>query len=292
MPNRKTPKKSIQAWAFVDTNIYLDFYRSNNEARLQLLDKIENSSDRIISTYQVQMEFLKNRQAELLKTISGLKTSNPPVPAVVSDGHILSCSNKIRESSKKREEYLKSRAERMLKQPKANDKVFQVLDKIFSSEASHVLTRDMPIRQKIKRLAWRRFILGYPPRKGSDTSIGDALNWEWVIHCASQLKGKFYIVSRDSDFGVEFNRNCYLNDQLKSEFRERVGNKSIILTNKLSDVLKALEVKVTKEELEAEEEMIAAEIPEEPDPRPTTVWEILMSRMRQSGIDVKSAKLG
>ena len=277
MPNKKRQaKKPIQAWAFIDTNIYLDFYRCNNDARLQLLDKIKASSDRIISTYQVQMEFLKNRQAELIKTVTGLKIAGSPVPAVVSDGHILSSTKKIAEYAKKRDDYVKVRVAKMLDQPNTHDKVFQILDTIFSNQAAHVLTRDMPQRQQIKRSAWRRFVLGYPPRKKNDTSIGDALNWEWIIHCAKELKGRFYIVSRDTDFGVEFNKKVYLNDQLKSEFRSRVGNKSIVLTNKASDVLKALEVNVTKEELLAEEEMISSvEASKNDDPRSMTYDEIM-----------------
>lgn len=258
MPRKKS-KTPIQTWAFIDTNIYLDFYRSNKEARLQLLDKLQASSSRIISTYQVQMEYLKNRQSELLRSVSEFKPANLNAPAVISDGHIQSAIKKISTESKKRDSYLKKRVERMLMQPKTHDRVYQVLESIFSSTEEHVLTRDMKERHQIKRLAWRRFVLGYPPRKKNDTSIGDALNWEWIIHCAKNLTGKFYIVTRDSDFGSEFQRKAYLNDQLKNEFRDRVGRKSIEMTNKLSDVLRALEVSVTPEELEAEEEMIASE---------------------------------
>ena len=36
----------------------------------------------------------------------------------------------------------------------------------------------MPEACRAIRLAWRRFLLGYPPRKANDTSIGDAVNWE------------------------------------------------------------------------------------------------------------------
>lgn len=284
----KTNKTKTQAWAFIDTNIYLDFYRSNNEARLQLLDKIKKSSDRIISTYQIQMEFLKHRQTELLKTVTGLKISNSPIPAVVSDGHILSYSKKIIEFAEKRDKSLKKMVERMLSQPKTHDKVFQVLDTIFSSNNSHVLTRDMDIRQSIKRLAWRRFILGYPPRKKNETSIGDALNWEWIVYCANklELKGSFYIVSRDSDYGKEFNNKNYINDQLKSEFRNRVGGKSIILTNKLSDVLKALEVNVTPDELKAEEEIIKPKFSEKPEQSD----DFSIESLQASGFDRKTAE--
>ena len=270
----KQAKKPTQTWAFIDTNIYLDFYRSNKEARLQLLDKLESCSGRIISTYQVQMEFLKHRQSELLKSISELKVGNLSAPAVVSDGHVEAAIKKIAQESKKRDSYVKKRVERMLKQPKTNDRVYQVLESIFSSSEDHVLTRDMSVRHLIKRKAWRRFILGYPPRKRNDTSIGDSLNWEWIIHCAKNLSGKFYIVTRDSDFGIEYQRKAYLNDQLKTEFRNRVGRKSIEMTNKLSDVLKSLEVHVTQEELEAEEEMIATE-PDGFAPAPMTLEELI-----------------
>jgi hypothetical protein len=111
----------------------------------------------------------------------------------------------------------------------------------------------MKIRHQIKRLAWRRFILGYPPRKGKDNSIGDAMNWEWFIHCANELQGKFLIVSRDSDYGIEYRDMPFLNDALKAEFRDRVGKKSILYTTKLSDALKYLEVTVSREEEESED---------------------------------------
>ena len=252
----KPKAKTIQAWAFIDTNIYLDFYRSNNEAKLPLLEKIQEVSNRIISTYQVQMEFLKNRQNLLLQSVDQINVPNHQIPEVMSDGHILSTTKNIEKEAKRRDQYFKKRLVKILKKPNSHDKVYQALDAVFTNPNNHVLKRDMDLRHKIKRLAWRRFILGYPPRKNNDTSIGDALNWEWIIHCAKSLKGRFYIVSRDGDFGCSFKRNQYLNDQLKLEFRERVGKKSIIYTHRPSDVLKALEINVTEDELKAESEMI------------------------------------
>jgi hypothetical protein len=202
------------------------------------------------------MEFLKNRQNELLKSIGEIKKPEVQIPAVIGDGHIQSSTDKIKEESKKREGYLNNRVKLMLNQPNSYDQVYQALDTVFSSSNEHVLKRNMEVRKQIKRLAWRRFMLGYPPRKRNDTSIGDALNWEWIIYCAKKMKGRFYIVTRDGDFGCTFKKESYLNDQLKLEFRERVGNKSIILTQKPSDVLKALEIDVTEAELEAENEMV------------------------------------
>jgi hypothetical protein len=113
----------------------------------------------------------------------------------------------------------------------------------------------MAIRQQIKRRAWRRFILGYPPRKQTDTSIGDALNWEWIVHCGQNIPGKIVIVSRDSDYGSSVRKEYFLNDQLLREYRDRVGaGKSIGYTHKLSDALQELQVKVPQKEIEAEAE--------------------------------------
>ena len=44
----------------------------------------------------------------------------------------------------------------------------------------------------------------YRHRKKNDTSIGDAINWEWIVHCAENSNAAIHIVSRDSDYGVVF----------------------------------------------------------------------------------------
>jgi hypothetical protein len=186
-----------------------------------------------------------------------MKSRLTPSPAVVDDGHIQTATRKIREHSEKRAKYLKSRVTNMLSQPNTHDQVYQALDHLFTNPNEHVLKRSMGIRTKIKQRAWRRFILGYPPRKQGDTSIGDALNWEWIVECASQLQGRFHIVSRDADYGCAYGGAYTLNDQLKAEFRDRVGGKSIVYTRRLTDALKALEVHVTQQEVDAETEVIA-----------------------------------
>ena len=50
------PKKLL----FVDTNIWLDFYRARSEAGLSLLRHLDSIRNQIIMTYVVEMEFKKN----------------------------------------------------------------------------------------------------------------------------------------------------------------------------------------------------------------------------------------
>ena len=252
---KKKAKRKIQAYAFIDTNIFLDFYRAS-EATLAMLEKLEQVRDRIICTYQVEMEFLKNRQ-NIIRNIASLSnlSIDASFPAVLSDTQLSASVKKAKKDISKKQTKLSNNLIKLLDSP-ANDRVYKVLEHVFRSESAHVLIRDMDIKNKIKRLARRRFQLGYPPRKAKDTSMGDAVNWEWIIYCASKLRGRFIIVSRDSDFGCEYKDKYFLNDQLKQEFRERVGQKSLLYTQKLSVALSELEVPVTDAERETEAEDI------------------------------------
>lgn len=109
------------------------------------------------------------------------------------------------------------------------------------------MTREKKDRFTIRNLARKRFILGYPPRKKEDNSIGDALNWEWVVKCAQDSGKNIIIVTRDSDYGATLQNESFLNDWLRQEFKERVSHKrKIILTERLSTAFKAIKSSVSK----------------------------------------------
>jgi hypothetical protein len=119
------------------------------------------------------------------------------------------------------------------------------------------LNRENPERYAIRRLALKRFGLGYPPRKKEDHSIGDAINWEWIIQCAAKCDKDIIIVTRDSDYGVNYDDKSFLNDWLQVEFKERISQKrKIVLTDKLSRALKLVEVSVTQEMIDEEQQVI------------------------------------
>jgi hypothetical protein len=122
------------------------------------------------------------------------------------------------------------------------------------------LKRPNKTRFTVRNLARKRFVLGYPPRKQGDTSIGDAINWEWVIWCAQSSTENHHvlIVSRDSDYGVTYDNKAVLNDWLRREFKERVSQKrKIELTNRLTDALKLLDERVSPEDESAETRLLA-----------------------------------
>ena len=78
-----------------------------------------------------------------------------------------------------------------------------------------------------------------------------------MIHCANANKAELVIVTRDFDYGLHFDNQAYVNDHLRQEFSERVSKKrKLLLYSRLSDALKHFDVPVTKQEEEAELELI------------------------------------
>jgi hypothetical protein len=250
---------AIKKLLFVDTNIWLDFYRARNDAGLALLNHAEGVADRIIVTFQLESEFKKNRQQAILEGMHELKApAKISRPGIFSDTKATKAINKNLKETEKQVKSLKNRLVRVLSNPAAYDPVYQACQRIFHKVDNLVLTRDDKVRHLIRRKAMRRFFHGCPPRKSSDTSIGDAFNWEWMIHCANANSAELVIVSRDSDYGAVFEDNAYINDHLKQEFSERVSKKrKVLLYTRLAEALKHFEIPVSPLEVEAEKNFMA-----------------------------------
>ena len=258
----KKRQEKLDALIFIDTNIFLDFYRiRKSDVSLKYLEEIEKHSDLIITTSQVEMEFKKNRQSVILESISEVKKINNvniSVPAILSDSKAVEMIEKSKKNISKKQKELRVRIEKILKNPTYNDPVFKSLQKLFSHKSEINLNRENKVRFTIRNLAKKRFLLGYPPRKKSDNSIGDAINWEWIIRCAENSGKHIIIVTRDTDFGCVYDNDSYLNDWLKQEFKQRISQKrKIILTDKLHKAFQLVEIPVTEEMIEEEENVIS-----------------------------------
>ncbi|PIB23710.1 hypothetical protein BFP77_15465 [Maribacter sp. 4U21] len=253
--------ESIDALIFIDTNILLDFYRiRKSDISLKYLEEIENHLDLIITSSQVEMEFKKNRQSVILESITEVKkigTVTGNIPAILSDTKAVEMIAKSRKEIQKKQKKLKEKIENILKNPTYNDPVYKSLQKLFSYNSEINLNRENKVRFTIRNLAKKRFLLGYPPRKKTDNSIGDAVNWEWIIRCAENTGKHIILVTRDSDFGCVYDNDSHLNDWLKQEFKQRISQKrKIILTDKLHKAFQLVEIPVTKEMIEEEENVI------------------------------------
>jgi len=252
---------TIDALIFIDTNILLDFYRIRGDVGgLSLLDRIDENHDRIITSNQVEMEYKKNRQRVILESLVRLKApdwSGLAPPAFLSDAQPAKIMTRNKKEMMHQQMKLKRRITAILRNPSGYDPVYQVLQRLFKQDGSYNLTRKKAIRYQIRRFARKRFTLGYPPRKDKDTSIGDAINWEWTIYCAQKSRKNIIIVSRDNDYGVTYENETILNDWLRQEFKARISKKrDIILVDRLTQAFKMTSIPVTKKETDEEEELV------------------------------------
>jgi hypothetical protein len=181
------------------------------------------------------------------------------LPSLLADSKFGRATAKADRALSTRMRKLQSYADNVLVNPGAYDSVYKTAVKIFRSEHAWNLKRPNKLRYQIRERAQKRFSLGYPPRKAADTSTGDAINWEWIIHCATNAAHapNILIVSRDGDYGVTQGKTTVLNDWLKWEFKNRVkGRRKIELTTKLTDALRKLDEQVTEKDEEIEDRVI------------------------------------
>lgn len=249
---------AIRKLIFVDTNIWLDFYRARTDAGLSLLNHLEQISNDLIVTYQLEMEFKKNRQVAILEGLQELKSpSNIPRPGLLSDAKAYKALQTSIKLADARVKSMRSKMKSVIESPTKHDPVYQACQRMFHANSNLILTRENNIRRKIRSLAYRRFLHGCPPRKKNDTSFGDSFNWEWMVECALKNQAELVIVSRDADYGIVYENKAYINDHLKHEFSERVSQKrKIVLHTKLSDALKLFAIPITAQEVIAEEQII------------------------------------
>jgi hypothetical protein len=247
---------------FIDTNIWLDFYRARNETSLKLLEHAEALSDRLIVTYQLESEFKKNRQTAIIEGMQELKAPQQiPRVGILSSDKATAIMERSRKETEHRINVLKGKLGRILKNPAVHDPVYKACQRVFHKADDLCLTRDDSFRRRIRSRALKRFLHGCPPRKKNDTSIGDAINWEWMVECAKRRKAGLTIVSRDSDYGATVDGVSYINDHLRQEFSDRVSRKrKLLLYSRLSDALKLLKVPVSPQEEASETEVVRSKV--------------------------------
>lgn len=255
-------KYEMDALLFIDTNILLDFYRDRkSDISMKFLEQIEACKDRLILGSQVEMEYKKNRQHVILESLGKFGMSDwgkLSAPALLSETQASGMIEKHRKELVKQQKIVIEKIQNILECPATQDEVYKVLQRVFKHRSPYNLNREDKRRFAIRRLARKRFFLGYPPRKKNDISYGDAINWEWLVQCSIDSGKDIVIVTRDSDYGVVYKNKSYLNDWLAQEFKQRVSQKrKLKLTASLSEGLKIVHAKVTKEMEEAEQQMLS-----------------------------------
>jgi predicted nucleic acid-binding protein len=155
-PRRSNAAKYL---LFIDTNIWLDFYRiETGEGAAESLKLVAHARNRIILTSQVEMEFMKNCQNAILLTLGQFKSADKvTVPPIIADAAAAAAAARTMKAAKKamdeRRDTLKKRVERILLNPASHDPVYKTLQSLFAEPTDLVLGRENKSRHTIR--GWR-----------------------------------------------------------------------------------------------------------------------------------------
>lgn len=207
---------------FIDTNIFLDFYRYNkNDNISNLKDEFKKYFEYFINTKQSYDEFFRNREKTINEFIDTLKSQINPL----YDGNFLSSLNGF-------EDYYEN-------MKLANKSIKCMIDKcselIFDFEKDPVYSLYLLFchntydrtRDIIDRAIKRKYI-GNPPTSNKNTCC-DEIIWESILeNCHDDL----IIVTRDKTSNENYNF-------LKNEYNEKNGKK-LLIVELISDAIRLL----------------------------------------------------
>ena len=241
---------------FIDTNILLDFYRApQSDLSLEVFNELLAHPDTLIISEQVEIEFNNNRKQvieEYIKHIPVKIENIALAPVLLSNTEeaikIKTEVENLTEDFKELKKTLRS----ILNSPDEKDKAYQKIIPFFNIDTDlNYKNAEAKLQDEIFLKAIKRFHRGMPPRKKDDLSIGDALNWEWCLHCCSEKdKANLIILSRDEDFAESPKRpdNPILK-VLEDEFKSQVGDGfDVKLERSLTKALSDIQISLTAEQ--------------------------------------------
>lgn len=209
----------------IDTNIYLDFYRSKNEALL-ILSRLVTDSNSIILTEQIVNEFYRSR-TKLLREVKKIFEKESNVDSISS-----SFLDSLQEYNDFYQLHIQYKHNKLCVKNKIDDIINDISIDPVANEfrlliASKLSAEDIwPISNSSLENAQKRKLLGNPP-SSDKFSIGDEINWEIILENAND---DIVIVGRDKTYNDNF-------EFLRYEFHKKTGKFINLLTNRISDAL-------------------------------------------------------
>lgn len=214
---------------FIDANIYLRFYDERNREFKKLLKSLLELKDYVFITCQIANEVRRNKlriaAASFKANFKDLGVQKTTLPEHLDNAG--KC--KIKEWNEKRNKLIDD--ERILKRNHTKivrgivesimlsaDNVSLNLEQLFSSS---VMATEGEIDAARKRKE-----LGNPPGKHGDP-LGDEISWEQLLN-AYDGSEKIWLISKDHDFFVEYDKKPYLDAFLYNELKLRSKGKPSI----------------------------------------------------------------
>jgi len=217
---------------FIDTNIYLGFYRTVTTSKL--LQSLADFKDDILVTQQVVSEVERNKLKvvyrlllEGVESFPAMRRSN--LPYQLQNPELIERLERLQEAFDQLQESVESAVVTALNQVShSTDAVSQMLKPIF--ESAIPASEDELDRARMRRE------FGHPPGKGRDP-LGDQLSWEQVLS-RIESGSHVWVVSKDSDFLLCHNGHCVLDPSLHDDLVSR--GKSMAQIHPFDSLVEAL----------------------------------------------------
>jgi len=211
---------------FIDANIYVNFFDSNQSRLKKLLGSLVEIKDVIFISSQIADEVNRNKldaaQRSLgnyLNNLEDIKKNNKPI-TLPEHLEIESTTlktwndekNKIYEKISQENEKLYKQLENIIK--KMLNEIMRSSDNV--SQTFDLLFKDAVVASENEVKAGRdRREVGNPPGKPKDP-LGDQISWEQFLNCSRDSEN-IWIISKDKDYYTSFKSEIYLNSFLYKE---------------------------------------------------------------------------
>ena len=221
---------------FIDTNIFLGLYNSNNAGNVRaLMQSLFKNKNILITTEQSFNEYLRNRT----RIIGELKNDFTASPSAFTSSFISSLDEykdyhkRLKELKSHRQKITK-RINEILSDPQ-QDYIYNSFIKLWKKNNT-IKTADEYIQRAVKRKT-----LGNPPG-GDKYSSGDEIIWESLI---DTLKCNLIIVSKDRTYiqNKEF---------LHYEYKQKVM-KELVICDTMYEAFSLLGIEMDQRAIEAED---------------------------------------
>jgi hypothetical protein len=227
---------------FIDTQIYLNFYRTNVDI-FKLFEEINKKRHYLIITEQIKDEFIRNRDTKIRELQKYIKNSKidenlSSFGIFRKDPEFKGYTNLVKQIQQIREKMIK-KCEEMLWDPK-KDEIFIFFMKLYEDPNVLKIIRTDSI---IKKAVNRKY-LGNPPISKDKITIGDEINWESILE---KVNDDLIIISDDFTFKDNFT-------YLFQEFQAQKHKKILGVFKEISKASPLLKEKPSKELKEFEKE--------------------------------------
>ncbi|MGH1517919.1 PIN-like domain-containing protein [Chryseobacterium sp. JK1] len=224
---------------FVDTNIFLRFYDSNNREYKKMLKTLLSLKEFIFTPYQIKYEIDRNKveifknsfesyikQATLFNNITLPEHLDNSTETLISNWNTdrKEIIKLVKDSNKKLVDLFEKKLQNIAK---SEDEVSKTIAKIFNSPKDYTNAEFLSAKIRKER--------GNPPGKTNDP-LGDEIIWEQLLTIIGGYQ-ELYIISNDYDYLISYENKSYLNPILFEDLKVKAHKLKVFSFQTLSDAV-------------------------------------------------------